>query len=108
MKLNSCDISPYSKIGSGLTIYHSVGIVVGNVTIGKNLKLFQNVTIGSVKDLTIGDNAELFSGCCVLANIGDNSKVGANAVVLKDVPLNSTAVGSPARIITNNQKKLLV
>lgn len=99
VKLHSCDISPLAKIGPGLHIYHSVGIVVGEVEIGKNLKLFQNVTVGSVPGLKIGDDVELFSGCCILSSVGDSSKVGANAVVLKDIPSGVTAVGSPARVV---------
>uniref|UniRef100_UPI0036D3D605 serine O-acetyltransferase n=1 Tax=Streptomyces atratus TaxID=1893 RepID=UPI0036D3D605 len=77
--------------------------VIGEVRIGKNLKLFQNVTIGSVPGLEVGSGVDLFSGCCILASVGDNVTVGANSVVLKDVPSNSTAVGSPAKVIKRKQ-----
>jgi serine O-acetyltransferase len=105
IKLNSCDISPNAKIGSGLSIYHSLGIVIGEVSIGKNMKLFQNVTIGSVPGLEVGDDVDLFSGCCILASVGDNVTVGANSVVLSDVPSNVTVAGSPARIINHKKSK---
>lgn len=63
--------------------------------------IYQNVTIGSgVNGPRIGKNCLLGAGCCVLGDItiGDNVKVGANAVVLKDVPSNCTVVGVPAQI----------
>ncbi len=99
--LHACDISPQAKIGSGFKIIHSVGIVIGDVVIGENFKVMQNVTVGSVKanGRLIGDNVTLASGCCVLNKIGDNVTVGANSVVLKEIPSNSTAVGAPARIV---------
>ncbi|PEJ25962.1 hypothetical protein CN689_25275 [Peribacillus butanolivorans] len=56
-----CDISPNAKIGSGLPIYNSLGILIGEVRIGKNLKLFQNVTFGSVQVFEVGDGVNLFS-----------------------------------------------
>ncbi|HHB1907136.1 TPA: serine O-acetyltransferase [Bacillus cereus] len=110
IKLHSCDISPMAKIGPGITMHHSVGIVIGAVTIGKNLNIFQNTTLGTRgkgEYPTLGDNVELFAGCAVLGGIqvGDNVKIGANSVVIHDVPSYSTAVGVPARII---QKEKIV
>jgi serine O-acetyltransferase len=107
--LHSCDISPKAKVGSGFRIYHSVGIVIGEATIGENLRIFSNVTIGSIsslKNLSIGDNVHLNSGCCILAQLGDNVTVGANSVVLKDVPSFYTAVGIPARIIKKDEHRV--
>lgn len=105
IKKNSCDISPKATIGPGITMHHSVGIVIGpGVKIGKNLNIFQNTTLGTRgkgEYPQLGDNVELFSGCAVLGgvNVADNVKIGANSVVIHDIPPNSTAVGAPARII---------
>lgn len=110
--LHACDISPSAKIGQGITMNHSVGIVIGSgVVIGKNLNIFQNVTIGTRGDLiypTIGNDVTLFSGCALIGDIriGDNVSVGANAVVLIDVPLNKTAVGVPAVILDKKQRNV--
>jgi serine O-acetyltransferase len=100
--LHSCDISPNAKIGKGLYIYHSVGIVIGcNVLAGDNLTLYQNITIGankSTKYPVIGNNVSLYAGCVVIGdiNIGNNVLVGANSVVTKDIPNNSISKGVPA------------
>jgi serine O-acetyltransferase len=102
--LHACDISPGSKIGKGFSMDHTVGIVIGSgVNAGNNLRVFQNVTCGTrngVEYPKIGNNVTLFSGCFVGGGItiGDNVKVGANAVVLNNIPPNSTAVGVPAKI----------
>lgn len=107
--LFSADISPTAEIGGGLRIAHSVGIVIGgNTIIGKNVQIYQNVTIGSsdnAKDErtmpTIGDNVTLFAGSAIIGviQIGDNVTVGANAVVTKDFPNNVVVAGVPAQII---------
>jgi serine O-acetyltransferase len=105
MLLNNCEISPNTIIGPGLILPHGQCLVIGGGTIGKNVTILQGVTIG-VKDAwgkfpSIGDNVHVSAGAKLLGdiNIGDNSIIGANAVVIKDVPKNSTAVGVPARII---------
>lgn len=111
--LNSCDISPSSQIGQGIKMEHSVGIVIGNgVKIGRNLRIFQNVTIGARNGDEyphIGDNATLYTGCAVLGKIeiGDNVTVGANAVLFKNTPSDATAVGVPARIISKEKNKAI-
>lgn len=107
--LFSADISPRAKLGGGLRIAHSVGIVIGyDAVIGKNAHIFQNVTIGSANEAkndrvmpTIGDNVSFFAGSVVVGpiQIGDNCSVGANAVVTKDFPANVVIAGVPARII---------
>ena len=102
--LHSCDITPSAKIGSGFSIAHSVGIVIGSgVVAGENFQIYQNVTIGSRDSCEypiLGDNVILYAGCAILGGIviGDNAKVGANSVVINDVPDNSTAIGIPAKI----------
>ncbi|MFA9397272.1 MAG: serine O-acetyltransferase EpsC [Clostridiaceae bacterium] len=103
------EIHPGAKIGKGLFIDHGMGVVIGETTeIGDNVVLYQGVTLGGTgKDSgkrhpNIMDNVVIGSGAKVLGpiTVGESSKVGANAVVLRDVPANSTAVGIPAKIIT--------
>jgi serine O-acetyltransferase len=94
-------------IGPGLILPHTIGTVLGAASIGANATIFHQVTLGAVVadydyDLstrpTLGDNVTVTAGAKILGSIhlGNNSVVGANAVVLKDVPLNNLAVGIPA------------
>ena len=101
------EIHPGAQFGKGLFIDHGMGVVIGETTIiGDNCLLYQGVTLGGTgKDKgkrhpTLGDNVMVGAGAKVLGpiNIGNNVKVAANAVVLKDIPDNCTAVGVPARI----------
>lgn len=105
----SSDISLKSKIGPGLVFVHGHDIVIGsNVVIGKNCKLFNGVTLGN-KDTealsnqhpVLGNSVIVSTGAKVLGDIliGDYSVVGANSVLLKDLPSYSVAVGVPARVI---------
>lgn len=99
------------EIGEGMMIAHPSGIVLGRGSkIGNRVTLYQGVTMG-VKDLkpenikkfpSLGDNVTLFSGSKVIGDVhvGDNSSVGANSVVVNDVPPNSVAVGIPAAVKT--------
>ncbi len=108
------EIHPGAKIGKGLFIDHGMGIVIGETAeIGDNCTIYQNVTLGGTgKDKgkrhpTVGDNVLIGCGAKVLGpfTVGNNSKIAANAVVLSEVPPNSTCVGVPARIVRiNNQK----
>lgn len=102
------EIHPGAKIGKGLFIDHGMGVVIGETAeIGDNVTLYHGVTLGGTgKDTgkrhpTIGNNVIIGCGAKVLGpiNVGDNAKIGGNAVVVKDVPPNTTAVGIPARII---------
>ncbi|MEG0177011.1 serine O-acetyltransferase EpsC [Anaerorhabdus sp.] len=106
--LTGIEIHPGATIGHGLFIDHGMGVVIGETTvIGDNVQLFHGVTLGGTgnehakRHPTIEDNVVIGTGAKVLGNItiGENSKIGANAVVLKDIPPNSTAVGIPAKII---------
>lgn len=100
--LFNCSIPPTTKIGSGVIFPHSTGIIIHqNSVIGDNTKIYQNVTIGNNNGPKIGKNCIIGTGACILGDIviGDNCKVGANAVVLKNIPSNSTAVGVPSKII---------
>lgn len=109
------EIHPGAKIGKGLFIDHGMGIVIGETAeIGDNCTIYQNVTLGGTgKDKgkrhpTIGNNVLIGCGAKVLGpfSVGDNSKIAANAVVLTEVPENSTAVGVPARVIKKNNQKV--
>jgi len=104
--LNAIVIGRGAKMGEGLVIQHPVAVVInGNVKTGKNLVIQSGVTIGSEKrhSPVIGNNVSIGSGAKVIGGvtIGDNVKIGANAVVVKDVPDNVTVVGIPARIINH-------
>lgn len=109
----SIDIHPSAIIGKGLIIAHGIGIVIGGgVIIGDNCKIYQGVTIGARGKILkgrqmpqIGDNCSLYSGAQILGpvTIGDNSQVGAGAIVLKDCPNNSVLVGNPAKNININE-----
>ena len=91
-----------------MVIDHGMGVVIGETAeIGDNCTLYQGVTLGGTgKDVgkrhpTLGNNVMVGSGAKVLGplTVGDNSKIAANAVVLKSVPENSTAVGIPAKVV---------
>ena len=109
------EIHPGAQIGKGLFIDHGMGVVVGETAIiGDNVLLYQGVTLGGTglekgkRHPTIGNNIVIGTGAKVLGNItvGDNSYIGANAVVIKDVPPNSTVVGVPGRITKQDGKKI--
>ncbi len=105
--LTGIEIHPGATIGEGLVIDHGMGVVIGETTeIGDNCTLYQGVTLGGTgKDVgkrhpTLKDNVLVGAGAKVLGPIviESNSKIAANAVVLKDIPESSTAVGIPARV----------
>ncbi len=102
------EIHPGAKIGKGVFIDHGMGVIIGETAeVGDNCTIYQNVTLGGTgKDVgkrhpTIGSNVMIGSGAKVLGpfKVGDNSKIAANAVVLSEVPPNSTCVGVPARLV---------
>ena len=100
-----CTIPPTAEIGPMCTIAHFHGIVIHHeAVIGEGTCIYQNVTLGGRNGKpgpTIGRNCVIGAGACVLGDIriGDNVKIGANAVVLNDVPDNCTVVGVPAKIV---------
>jgi len=113
--LTGIEIHPGATIGKGLFIDHGMGVVIGETAIiGENVTLFQGVTLGGTgketgkRHPTLGNNIVIGTGAKVLGNItiGDNSYIGANAVVVKDVPVNSTVVGVPGRITKQDGKKI--
>ena len=102
------EIHPGAQIGKGFFIDHGNGVIIGETTIiGDNVTLYQGVTLGGTgKDVgkrhpTLGNNVMVGAGAKVLGpfQIGDNTKIAANAVVLKEMPENSTAVGIPAKVV---------
>ncbi len=102
------EIHPGAQIGKGLVIDHGMGVVIGETTIiGDNCTIYQNVTLGGTgkdhgkRHPTLGNNVLVGSGAKVLGpfNVGDNARIAAGAVVLSEVPADSTAVGVPARIV---------
>ena len=109
------EIHPGATIGKRLVIDHGTGIVIGETTeIGDDVLIYQGVTLGGTgKDTgkrhpTIGNNVMISAGAKVLGpfKIGDNSRVAAGAVVLEEVPPNSTVVGIPARVVRQDGKKV--
>ncbi|MFH1199002.1 MAG: serine O-acetyltransferase EpsC [Candidatus Omnitrophota bacterium] len=109
------EIHPGAKIGKRFFIDHGMGVVIGETAIiGDDVLLYQEVTLGGTglekgkRHPTIGNNVVIGGGAKVLGNImiGDNSYIGANAVVNKDVPANSTVVGVPGRITKQDGKRI--
>lgn len=109
------EIHPGAEIGEEFFIDHGMGVVIGETTIiGNNVLLYQGVTLGGTgkergkRHPTIGNNVVIGAGAKVLGNIvvGDNSYIGSNAVVIKDVPPNSTVVGVPGRITKQEGRKI--
>ena len=114
--LTGVEIHPGAKIGPGFFIDHGMSTVIGETAeIGKNCVLFHNVTLGGTgkhrgkRHPTVGDNVYIGTGATILGpvKIGDNAKIGAEAVVImRDVPANSTIIGAPGRIIKLNGEKV--
>ena len=110
------EIHPGAKIGRGLVIDHGMGVVIGETAeIGDNVLLYHGVTLGGTgndkgkRHPTVGNNVVIGAGAKVLGPIyiGSNSKIGANSVVLNNVPEGATAVGIPAKnIIKIKEEKL--
>ena len=113
--LTGVEIHPGATIGAGFFIDHGMGVVIGETTeIGDYVTLFQGVTLGGTgkergkRHPTLGNHVVVGAGAKVLGGIriGDNVKVGANAVVLRSVPPNSTVVGNPGRIVKYDGERL--
>ena len=109
------EIHPAAKIGRRLVIDHGTGIVIGaTAEIGDDCLLYQGVTLGGTgKDTgkrhpTLGNNIMVGAGAKVLGpfKVGDNARIAANSVVLREVPPNATVVGVPGRIVKISGEKL--
>lgn len=113
--LTGIEIHPAAKIGTGFFIDHGMGVVIGETAeIGDYVTLFQGVTLGGTgkergkRHPTLGNHVVVGAGSKILGGIriGDNVKIGANSVVLKSVPANSTVIGVPARVIKMEGERL--
>ncbi|MBT2667867.1 serine O-acetyltransferase [Bacillus sp. ISL-4] len=109
------EIHPGATIGRRFFIDHGMGIVIGETCeIGDNVSVFQGVTLGGTgkekgkRHPTIKDNVLIATGAKVLGSItvGENSKIGAGSVVLKEVPPNSTVVGIPGKVVIQDGIKI--
>lgn len=113
--LTGIEIHPSAKIGARFFIDHGMGVVIGETAeIGDHVTLFQGVTLGGTgkergkRHPTLGNHVVVGAGAKILGGItiGDNVKIGANSVVLKSVPPNSTVIGVPARVIKTHGERL--
>ena len=113
--MTGIEIHPGATIGKGLMIDHGMGVVIGETAeIGDNCTIYQGVTLGGTgKDVgkrhpTLGNNVMVGAGAKVLGpfKIGDNVKIAANAVVLEEIPDQSTAVGIPAKVVRRQGVKI--
>lgn len=108
--INGCVIGAKARFGDGLVLMHPVGVVVNSkVTGGENITIESGVVIGDEKGKApvLGSNIFIGAGAKIIGGItiGDNVKIGANAVVVKDVPSNVTVVGIPAKIIDKKREE---
>ncbi len=115
--LTGIEIHPGAQIGRRVFIDHGAGVVIGETAIvGDDVTLYQGVTLGGtghehgkrhptlLAGVFVGSNAQILGNIC----IGENSRVGAGSVVLRDVPPNSTVVGVPAHIVYQNGERVLI
>lgn len=111
------EIHPGAQIGRRLFIDHGMGVVIGETSvIGDGVTIYQGVTLGGTgkesgkRHPTIGNDVTIGSGAKLLGNIriGDNCRVGAGSVVLRDVPDNSTIVGVPGHIVLRDGKRVII
>ncbi len=109
------EIHPGATIGKGLFIDHGSGVIIGETAeLGDDVTLYQGVTLGGTgkeqgkRHPTLKDNVMVSAGAKVLGSftIGENSKIGAGSVVLKEVPPNCTVVGVPGRIVKMGNKRI--
>lgn len=114
-KKTNIEIHPGAKIGRRFFIDHGTGVVIGETAeIGDDCTLYQGVTLGGTgkehgkRHPTLGNNVLVGAGAKVLGpfTVGDNSNIAAGSVVLSAIPANSTAVGSPARVVKRDGKRI--
>lgn len=112
------EIHPGAKIGKNLFIDHGMGVVIGETAeVGNNVTIYHGVTLGGIGDdsnakrhPTVEDDVMIGAGAKVLGpiTIGKGAKIGANAVVLKDVPPYTTVVGVPGKVVKSNKEDNLM
>ena len=114
-QITGIEIHPGAEIGSDFFIDHGGGVVIGETSeIGENVTLYQGVVLGGTSNNpvkrhpTLGNNVVVGTGAKLLGaiTIGDNVKIGANSVVIEDVPANSVVVGVPGKIISREGEKI--
>ncbi|MGE5554047.1 MAG: serine O-acetyltransferase [Betaproteobacteria bacterium] len=110
-QLTGIEIHPGAKIGRGVFIDHGMGVVIGETAeVGDNVTIYQGAVLGGTgkekgkRHPTIGNNVVISAGAKVLGGfkVGDNVKIGAGSVVLREVPPNTTVVGVPGRVVVQN------
>lgn len=113
--LTGIEIHPGATIGRRLFIDHGTGVVIGETAeLGDNVTIYQGATLGGTgkekgkRHPTIGNNVVISCGAKVLGpfKVGDNAKIGAGSVVLKEVPPNCTVVGVPGRVVVKDNVKV--
>jgi serine O-acetyltransferase len=112
--LTGIEIHPGARIGGGFFIDHGMGVVIGETAeIGEDVTVYQGVTLGGTgkaggkRHPTVGDRVIVGTDAQVLGplHVGDDAKIGAGSIVIKDVPENSTVVGNPGRpVIVGGQR----
>jgi serine O-acetyltransferase len=115
--MTGIEIHPGAQIGRRFFIDHGMGVVIGETAIvGDDVTLYQDVTLGGTgkekgkRHPTIGSGVVIGGGAKILGNImiGENCRVGAGSVVLRDVPANSTVVGVPGHIVYRNGARVVI
>ena len=111
-KKTGIEIHPGAKIGKNLFIDHGMAVVIGETAeIGNNCHMYHNITLGGTgneketkRHPTVGNNVIIGTGATILGpvKIGDGAKIGAGALVLTDIPQNTTGVGIPAKVVKYN------
>lgn len=110
--LTGIEIHPGAKIGADFFIDHGMGVVIGETAeVGAYVTLYHGVTLGGTslakgkRHPTLGDNVVVGAGAKILGpiTVGENSRIGANAVVVKDVPPNSVVVGVPGQVVVRSK-----
>lgn len=113
--MTGIEIHPGARIGERLFIDHGMGVVIGETCeIGDDVVIYQGVTLGGTgkekgkRHPTIGNHVVIGSGAKVLGSfkVGDHSNIGANSVVVREVPAHSTVVGIPGKLVRSNGKRV--
>jgi serine O-acetyltransferase len=113
--LTGIEIHPAAKLGPGLFIDHGMGVVIGETSeVGRNVTIYQGVSLAGTslkrekRHPTLGDNVVVGAGAKIIGGfkIGDNSRIGAGSVVVREVPPNSVVVGVPGRVTHKDGQRI--